>query len=75
MSYIEDLQDNFCEVDDIDDYIEAWHDNYFQDEYEKLHEALGFTHEEYKSWVEDRSYLKTILANRGIDVTDTSVQD
>lgn len=69
MSYIEDLEDGFCEVTDIDDYVEAWHENYFdEDGYEKLHDALGFSYEEYTSWVEDSDYLNTILKDRGIHV-------
>ena len=48
--------------DNIDDYVDAWHDS--DDEDVQLHEYLGFTLDEYKLWVEQPSALKSIFHRR-----------
>ena len=48
----------------IDDYIDRWHDG---DEKCTLAEFLGFTPEEYASYVEDPANLSGILLARGAE--------
>jgi hypothetical protein len=48
-------------ADDIDDYIDQWHEGAGQGE---LHEFLGFTEEEYALWVERPEALGRILDAR-----------
>jgi hypothetical protein len=48
-------------ADDIDDFIDNWHDN---DSGETLHDYLGLTWQEYSLWVSDASYLSLILSAR-----------
>lgn len=54
--------------DDIDDYIDAWHER-FKDGIAKpgtppLHEYLGLTSDEYAVWLGDASALPYILKSR-----------
>lgn len=44
-------------IDQIDDFIEAWH-VFIHDQ--QLYEFLGMTKEEYATWVNDPEYLKEI---------------
>ena len=48
-------------ADEIDDFIEAWHES---DSAEELPEFLGMTDQEYSLWVGDPSYLSLILSAR-----------
>ena len=50
-------------VDDIDDYIDRWHDGEGSPD-ESLAEFLGFTDEEYKLWAENPDFLPFILNAR-----------
>lgn len=45
-------------LDDIDNYIELWHDSETNLE---LHDFLGFTQQEYSLWLEDSSLLPYII--------------
>jgi hypothetical protein len=45
-------------IDDIDDYIDNWHDS---STIQELSEFLGMTDTEYAYWVENPSLLKQIL--------------
>lgn len=45
-------------IDEIDDYIDMWHDG---DSELELYEFLGMTQIEYRLWVEDDSILKEII--------------
>ena len=49
-----------ADPDDIDNYVDAWHDS-GPDETRKLHEFLGMTWDEYARWVEDPTCLRQIL--------------
>jgi hypothetical protein len=51
-------------ADDIDDFIDAWHDN---DTFMSLAEFLGMTDEQYKRWVEGED-LRTILIKNPEDI-------
>ncbi len=42
----------FGSAADLDDLIDQWHDG---DDPRPLHEFLGMTHDEYATWVEQRS--------------------
>jgi hypothetical protein len=51
--------------DDIDDFVDRWHDNaepWARDL--ELHEYLGMTHEEYQVWLSDPLSLPSILLSR-----------
>lgn len=48
-------------ADEIDDFIEAWHES---DSPEELHDFLGMTFEEYSLWVADAASIDTILTAR-----------
>lgn len=45
-------------ADEIDDFVDQWHES---DTAESLAEFLGFTAEEYASWVERPAALEAIL--------------
>lgn len=45
-------------VDEIDDYIDEWHDGDYDVD---LNEFLGMTKEEYRLWVENDSMIKYII--------------
>ncbi|MBS4193155.1 hypothetical protein KHA94_23930 [Bacillus sp. FJAT-49705] len=55
-------------IEDIEDYIEAWHNS---DSDEEIYEYLGMTMEEYFIFVEDDSMLKTIFYAREVNITIT----
>jgi hypothetical protein len=44
--------------DDIDDFIDQWHENPGN---QTLHEFLGMTRDEYESWVTDAVSLASII--------------
>lgn len=56
--YMDELLDGEAFLDEIDDYIDDWHNS---DSDEKIYEYLGMTEEEYGLWVEDESVLKSIV--------------
>ncbi|SDP77387.1 hypothetical protein [Clostridium gasigenes] len=45
-------------IDEIDDYIDMWHDG---DSKLEIYEFLGMTQNEYRLWVDDESILKEII--------------
>lgn len=47
--------------DEIDDFVESWHEN---DSTQELHEYLGMSWEEYSVWATKPSILPFILAAR-----------
>jgi len=48
-------------LDDIDDYIDEWHDT--EPQVEKLHDFLGMTWDEYSMWVADPDILPYIVTS------------
>lgn len=54
-------------LDDIDDYVQAWHENDIE---MTIFDYLGMTQEEYRLWVEEDNMLRYIVkAHRiGIDI-------
>lgn len=59
-------------LDDIDDYIDAWHRD---DGGLSLYDFLGMTRNEYSCWVQDPSCLPFIVHARvhGNELTDSSI--
>jgi hypothetical protein len=49
-------------LDEVDDYIDAWHDDTSEDA--ELHEYLGMTWQEYSLWITNPSILGTIVETR-----------
>ena len=58
-NFINDVINADAILDEIDDYIEKWHDS---DENRSVYEYLGMTEEEYLLWVENDFYLKYIVS-------------
>jgi hypothetical protein len=62
-------------ADDIDDFVDEWHDGGTGI---PLYRFLGFTHDEYKLWVERPNSLDLILYarkyDRGLDEVRTADQ-
>jgi hypothetical protein len=48
-TYIDKYLNGEIQMDEIDDFIEQWHES---DSEKELHEYLGMTWEEYALWVE-----------------------
>lgn len=59
-TFINDALAGTAGVDDIDSYIDAWHDS--DDNAGELHEFLGMTWDEYRLWVEKPNTLRYILS-------------
>lgn len=57
-NFIDDVIDGKAKLDEIDDYVEKWHNS---DLYCNVYEYLGMTEEEYFLWAEDNSNLKCIV--------------
>ena len=57
-NFINDVINADAILDEIDDYIEKWHDS---DTDCSVFEYLGMTEEEYFLWIEDNSNLKYIV--------------
>ena len=58
-NFINDVINTDAILDEIDDYIEKWHDS---DTDGSVFEYLGMTEEEYFLWVENDFYLKYIIS-------------
>lgn len=64
-SFLDRYQRGQVGPDDIDDFVDRWHDNdepWARDL--ELHEYLGMTHEEYQVWLCDPLSLPLILLAR-----------
>lgn len=62
-SFIEKCINGNASLDEIDDYIDAWHDSDSDMELE-LHEYLGMTWKEYSIWAIKPSLLAEIVNAR-----------
>lgn len=60
-NFIDMCRTGDAQPEDIDDFIDAWHDNPASI---PLYTFLGMTKEEYSSWVEDAASLLAILEAR-----------
>ena len=67
-SFIEKCINGDASLDEIDDYIDEWHDS-DSDINLELHEFLGMTWEEYSLWAVKPSLLAEILNHRKQDVS------
>ncbi|MFG2410941.1 hypothetical protein [Streptomyces goshikiensis] len=59
-TFVEDALTGDAGLDDIDSYVDAWHDT--EDGDLELHEFLGMTWDEYRLWVEKPSTLRYIVS-------------
>jgi len=75
MNFMEKCLNGEALVDDIDDYVEAWHNG--ADPGMSLREFLGLTKEEHADWVHDSDAIRTaILARKnGIPFAELRRQD
>jgi len=62
-SFIEKCINGDASLDEIDDYIDAWHDSDLSNGIE-LHEYLGMTWKEYSIWAIKPSFLAEIANSR-----------
>lgn len=60
-NFIEKCLTREAKPEDIDDYIDRWHDNPGQ---QTLHEFLGMTRDEYAGWIADAAVLQAIISSR-----------
>lgn len=58
MNFIDDVITGEALIEEIDNYIDRWHDG---DSELEIYEFLGMTQIEYRLWVEDNSILKEIV--------------
>lgn len=68
--FIEACLDGDALLEEIDDYIDQWHDS---DTDEELYEFLGLTALEYNIWLlKGNSFIKSILMARekGLDISE-----
>ncbi len=64
ISFIERCLRGECEPHHIDDYVDMWHDQYYEADFVSLSEFLGMTEEEYSTWLKKPNYVEEILKNR-----------
>jgi len=62
-SFIEKCINGDASLDEIDDYIDEWHDSDLSNGIE-LHEYLGMTWKEYSIWAIKPSFLAEIVNSR-----------
>ena len=55
LPFVEALKRGLADYDDVDDYIDRWHDGPYSC---TIYEFLGMTKEQYFKWGEDESYLR-----------------
>jgi hypothetical protein len=60
-TFVDLALDGRATLDEIDDYVDAWHDS---DDPRELHEFLGMTWDEYALWGEQPDALRYIIASR-----------
>ena len=67
-SFFELYSQGAASPDNIEDYIDRWHNSYKEHEkYPPLHEYLGLSREEYEVWLYDPFSLPCILLARQSD--------
>lgn len=62
MNFVDLCLDGDVLVDEIDDFVENWHED--EDSTQELHEYLGMSWEEYSVWATNPSILPFILSAR-----------
>ncbi|WEH40923.1 hypothetical protein [Streptomyces sp. AM 2-1-1] len=73
-TFVDDALVGVAGVDDIDSYVDAWHDA--DDTDLELHEWLGMTWDEYRLWVEKPTTLRYIVSahRHGRTISDELVK-
>lgn len=61
MTFVEACKMGYLEIEDIEDFIEQWHEN---PKGQSLLESLGMTREEFKCWVHDDKALTKIVFSK-----------
>lgn len=69
-NFITDCIEGNALMTDVDDYIDMWHES---DSNLSLHDFLGMTEKEYKLFVEDESYLGSIITAHKFDTDIASI--
>ena len=62
LSFVEALKQGLADYDEVDDYIDEWHNGPYTCE---LYEFLGMTRRQYFAWGEDESYLRRTFPRGG----------
>ena len=70
-TFVEMLQNGQCTADDIDTYIDKWHDEY--NGTKKLHEYLGMTKSQYDRWMVDPQSLATMFPQTKTETREVCV--
>ena len=60
-TFVEMLQNGKCTANDIDVYIDKWHDEY--NGTKKLYEYLGMTKQQYDRWMVEPDALESMFLN------------
>lgn len=60
-TFIEQCVKGKAKIDDIDDYVDAWHDGTWEGQYQTLSQYLGMSGAEYCAWVANPELLPSIL--------------
>ena len=60
MTFIEKCIKKLATLDEVDDYVEEWHNN-TEHHHESLREFLGMTPKEFGCWLRDGSSLQDII--------------
>ncbi|GAB3072971.1 MULTISPECIES: hypothetical protein [Corynebacterium] len=63
-TYVEACLEGDAYLDEVDNWVDAWHDDAPGSENLSLEEFLGFTAEEYARWARNGAALQEILENR-----------
>ena len=73
-NFINDVIQADALLDEIDDYIEMWHES---DTTDSIFEFLGMTEDEYFLWLENDFYLKYIVTahQKNISIDDLLKQE
>ena len=66
-TFVDLCLDGRATLDDIDDFVDRWHEA-GDDEERELHEYLGLTWDEYALWVERPASLRYVLFSRRFGV-------
>lgn len=61
VSFVERVLEGTASCEDIDDYVERWHEG---DGDVELHEYLGLSWDEYALWVEKSDSIEPIIARK-----------
>lgn len=69
LTFVEAYLKGEADLDDIDDWVDRWHDTKFRGKVPSLDDYLGFTPDEGKLWVEKPASLGAIVAAHKLHTT------